>query len=240
MRATNHGETLVQLTRSFLTFPINCYLVREADGLTLIDTGMHGSANSLLTAARRLDMPIVRIALTHAHPDHAGSLDALHASLPDAEVLISAREARLAAGDSSLDPDEPQKSPGWFARPTTRPTRLLQPGDRVGSLEVVAALGHTPGQIALLDARDGTLVAGDAFYTHAGIAVAGTVQWRFPFPGLSTWDRATAIESARRLRDLQPSRLAVGHGATIEHPVPAMDAAIATAERGLAKARRRE
>ena len=41
-----------------------------------------------------LDAPIARIVLTHAHGDHIGSLDALHELLPDAEVLISSRDAR--------------------------------------------------------------------------------------------------------------------------------------------------
>jgi len=35
-------------------FPVNCYLVREDDGLTLIDTGISGSAPAILAAARPL------------------------------------------------------------------------------------------------------------------------------------------------------------------------------------------
>ena len=122
MRSTTHGERLVQLTRFPLTFPINCYLVREDDGLTLIDTGMSSMEKGIVAAARRLDAPITRIALTHAHGDHAGSLDALRELLPDAEVLVGAREARLLAGDHSLDPDEPQAPVrGGFPTVTTPP-----------------------------------------------------------------------------------------------------------------------
>lgn len=230
MRVTTHGRFLVQLTKFPRLFPVNCYLVREDDGLTLIDAAIPGCEQAILSAARALGAPIRRIALTHAHADHVGSLDALRALLPDAEVLISARDARLLAGDMSLDPHEPQdKLRGGFQRVTTRPTRLLAHGDRVGSLEVVAAPGHTPGQIALFDARDGSLIAGDAFQTRGGLAVSGTLRPLFPFPALATWHRPTALDSARRLHALRPARLAVGHGAVLESPLAAIDRAIAVA-----------
>ena len=104
MKVTTYGAYLTQLTR--LTI-VNCFLVREDDGFTLVDTGMSGSANDIIKTAQALGAPIRRIALTHAHVDHVGSLDALHALLPDAEVLISARDARFLKGDKSLDVDEP-------------------------------------------------------------------------------------------------------------------------------------
>lgn len=236
MRTTHHGHYLVQLTRFPRLFPINCYLVREEDGFTLVDTGMASSAKSILAAARDLGQPIQRIVLTHAHSDHVGSLDALHQQLPDADVLISARDARFLAGDMTLDSSEPQaKLRGGYQTVTTRPTRLLFDGDRVGSLRVVSAPGHTPGQIALFDNRDGTLIAGDALQTRAGVAVAGTVRWRFPFPALATWHSATALASAQRLRALMPTRLAVGHGEVIEQPLAAMDQAIAVASQHVGK-----
>ena len=232
MRMTRHGDALVQLTRLPRLFPVNCYLVREDDGLTLIDAALPGSAPAILAAAQSLGAPIMRIALTHAHGDHVGSLDALHAALPDAAVLVPAREARFLAGDLRLDPDEPQvKLRGSWQVCSTRPTGLLLPGDRVGSLEVIAAPGHTPGHVAFLDKRDGTLIAGDAFQTRAGIAVAGTLRVLFPFPALATWHKPRALESARALRARLPTRLAVGHGPVLEAPLPAMDRAISMAER---------
>lgn len=234
MRITHHGTYLVQLTRYPRVFPVNCYLVREDDGLTLVDTGLPGSEEAILGAARALGMPIQRIVLTHAHGDHLGSLDALHRLLPAAEVLVSARDARFLAGDMSLDRDEAQtKLRGSYQSIATRPTRLLADDDRVGSLQVVGAPGHTPGHIALFDARDGALIAGDAFQTRAGVAVAGTVRWLFPFPAMATWNRPLALASARRLRSLAPARLAVGHGDVLEQPLPAIEAAIAVAARAL-------
>lgn len=229
MKITRYGDHLIQLTR--LTV-VNVYLVREDDGFTLVDTGMPGSAKGILKAAAEFGLPIRRILLTHAHSDHVASVDALHAALPEAEVLASARSARFLAGDMSLDPDEPQdKLRGGYTPIETRPTRTLQPGDHVGSLQVIAAPGHTPGQIALLDTRDRSLIAGDAFQTKGGIAVAGTLRLLFPLPAMATWHKPTALQTARALYDLKPSRLAVGHGKVLENPLAAMRDAIQTAER---------
>lgn len=234
MRIIQYGASLTQLTRFPRIFPVNCYLVREADGLTLIDAAIPGSAPQILPAAQQLGAPIRRIVITHAHADHMGALDALHAQLPEAEVIASARDARFMAGDMRLDPDEPQ-SPlrGAYQRVKTVPTRAVRDGERIGSLLVVGAPGHTPGQIALFDQRDGSLIAGDAFQTRAGLAVSGTLRPLFPFPALATWHRPSALASARRLRALMPTRLAVGHGEVLEQPIAALDDAIATAARDL-------
>jgi len=207
---------------------VNCFLVEEDDGLTLVDTMIGGSAKRILAAAEQAGRPIVRILLTHAHADHVGSLDALAAKLPQAEVLISARDARLLAGDKSLDPGEPvDKLRGGYPKVDTRPGRTLSAGDHVGSLEVFPSPGHTPGHIALLDTRDRTLYCGDAYVTLGGVSVPSRPNPRFPLPYLATWHRPTALESARALRALGPSRLAPGHGKVVEDPLAAMDAAIA-------------
>ncbi len=209
---------------------VNVYLVPEEDGLTLIDTALPRSGKAIRAAADRLGAPIRRIVLTHAHGDHVGSLDELAAALPGVEVLISARDARLLAKDKALDAGEERgKLRGGFPGARTRPTGTLTPGERVGSLEVVANPGHTPGHVALLDTRDGTVFCGDTFSTLGGVATSARVNPRFPLPALATWHRPTVIESARALRALDPARLAPGHGAIVESPGAQMDAAIARA-----------
>jgi glyoxylase-like metal-dependent hydrolase (beta-lactamase superfamily II) len=224
MTVTQHGNSLYKLTR---LIAFNCFLVREDDGFTLIDTGMNGSADAILRAADALGAPIRRILLTHAHTDHVGSLDALAARLTDVEIMISERDARLLAGDMSIDPAEPQTPlKGGFISVTTTPTRLLTDGETIGALRVIATPGHTPGHISFMDQRDGTLIAGDAFSTQAGISTAGTLRLLFPFPAMATWHQATALASAERLLALNPSRLATGHGRVLEQPHSAMKAAI--------------
>jgi glyoxylase-like metal-dependent hydrolase (beta-lactamase superfamily II) len=207
---------------------VNAYLVREDDGLTLIDALLPGGQKKIVAGAETLGAPIMRIALTHAHGDHIGSLDKLAAALPDAEVLISARDERLLRKDKTMDPGEPEsKLRGSYPGAKTRPTATFTAGERVGSLEIHAAPGHTPGQVAFLDPRDGTLYCADAYSTLGGVATTARTNPRFPLPALATWDRPTALETARALRTLDPARLAPGHGKVVEAPGAAMDRAIA-------------
>ncbi|MGI8827910.1 MAG: MBL fold metallo-hydrolase [Chloroflexota bacterium] len=229
MKVIRHGDNLWQLMRLHL---MNCYLVREDDGYTLVDTNLPGSTGAILKAARAQGLKIVRVVLTHAHGDHVGSVDALKARLPDLEVMVTARDARFMTGDFSLDTGEPQADlRGSFPAVKTRPTRFLRHSGRVGSLEVVSSPGHTPGHVSFLDRRDGTLIAGDAFSTRDGVAVAGILRPLFPLPALATWHKPTALESGLALRELRPERLATGHGPVITNPLSKMDGALSEAQR---------
>jgi glyoxylase-like metal-dependent hydrolase (beta-lactamase superfamily II) len=221
-------KNLFRLTRLGM---INCFLVREDDGLTLVDTGLAGSAPGMLKAARTLDAPIRRIVLTHAHIDHVGSIDSLIRELPDIEFAAGQRESRLLQRDFSLDAGETGKKLFVFPGVKSQPTRFVNDDDRVGSLQCVFSPGHTPGHMAFLDVRDGSLIAGDAFTTQLGVTAAGVFKLYFPFPALFSWNRHCAAESAKKLRNLKPTRLAVGHGKTIESPLAAMDRAIELAFR---------
>lgn len=88
MKTTIVTENLIMLTRRNFVLP-NAYLVREHDGFTLIDTTTRGAADKLIAAASRAGANIRRVALTHGHGDHAGSLDALKERLgEEVEVLI--------------------------------------------------------------------------------------------------------------------------------------------------------
>jgi glyoxylase-like metal-dependent hydrolase (beta-lactamase superfamily II) len=224
MGLTQHGSNLFLISRNNV---FNCYLIREDDGLTLIDSMIPGSATTILEAVRAVGAPIRRILLTHPHHDHVGSLDAIHEQLPDVEVLISDREARIMAGDRSPAPNEPQNElRGEFIPCKARPTRLLVSGQRIGSLEVISLSGHTPGHTSFLDMRDGTLIAGDAYANLSQLIVSGVFTPLFPISAKVTWHKSRALESAKRLRDLQPSRLALGHGPVLENPVSAMTRAI--------------
>lgn len=223
MRITHETDNLVRLTRFGM---FNCFLVKEDNTFTLVDTNFPGSGADILKTVDSLGYPIRRIVLTHAHFDHVGSLDALTAALPQAEVSISAREARFLRGDFSLDPGESGKPLLGFKRARSRIHRLLEGGDQIGSLRVVMCPGHSPGHVAFVDLRDNTLLAGDSYMTQKGVIAAGVYSVFFPMPAWFSWNCALAAESAAKLAALKPWRLAVGHGPTINSPVAQMEHAV--------------
>lgn len=216
---------------------MNAYLVEEEDGLTVIDTTMK-AAKGIARAAGVTGRPIKRIVLTHAHDDHIGSLDALVALAPDAEVIMSARDARLMAGDLSLDEHEPQdKIRGGLKGQKTVPTRTVEDGETIGSLKVVFTPGHTPGHVALIDERDGTLFCGDVFSTWGGMATSAVANPFFPLVKMGTWHPPTVLESARLLASMSPRRLAPGHGRVVEAPVSDMEKVIHKAAKSVERSR---
>jgi glyoxylase-like metal-dependent hydrolase (beta-lactamase superfamily II) len=218
------------ITRLTFFRAVNCYLVREEDGLTLVDTAV-ASTESILWYAKFLNLPIRRILLTHAHMDHVAQLDNLTASLPEVEVWMGARETRLydqaqrglSPQQFALEAGEPNTPvKGGFPRLKSQITHEFHEADSIGSLRAYFSPGHTPGHMAFVDERDGTMLAGDAFVAFGSLRVPGDAH---AWTGLgmignwATWHKMTALESALRLSDVRPEILACGHGKPVTQRV---------------------
>jgi glyoxylase-like metal-dependent hydrolase (beta-lactamase superfamily II) len=192
-----------------LRFPIGqAYAWQDGDALTVIDTGTAGHAARIAALGR-----IERIVLTHCHDDHIGSAAELR-ELTGAPVHAHPAEAPVIRGDApepafAIPPEERELfdriTPGVPLAPRSPVDREVEEGDVLdfgGGARVLSVPGHTPGSIAIHLPRHGILFTGDTVATVDGAAI----------PGVFNTDRPRLLESVRRLLDLAPDVLCVGHG----------------------------
>jgi glyoxylase-like metal-dependent hydrolase (beta-lactamase superfamily II) len=164
---------------------VHTYLLRGDDGWTLVDTGLGLPDSPWEQVAAGLDAPVMRIFITHMHPDHVGGA-APAAEATGAPVLqgrLDYEQCERVWGD----PDWPRTIADWFLRqgvPGDVAEELLQsghvfadfvrfawnpqpvePGDEIGGWRVLAVPGHADGHLALLRQEDGVLIAGDSILT---------------------------------------------------------------------------
>lgn len=202
----------------------NCFLMAangrdDADGLTLVDCGTSGAGPRLVRSIRLLGFDptaICDIVLTHWHADHMGAAARFAGSSAAPSVHVGRDD--LAAVRGANPYPHRRAAPGDITRLGRLVARMATPGpavpeahplddgallDHANGAEVVASPGHTPGHIAVLIARAGVLIAGDA------VMNLGRVTLGFgPFRSARTQEAATL----RRLAALEFEVLAVGHG----------------------------
>jgi cyclase len=156
----------------------NAGVVADDDGLTVIDTLMVRSQwEPFAAAVAKLNRPVRRLVLTHAHIDHVGGSRAF----PNAAVLGSPQTSQLLDGEMPLAAykafmpafvDEFDELAELGTRPVTHlVTDAAQLTTRV---EVLPANGHTDGDLMVLVDDADVLFAGDlCFFGVTPLAFQG-------------------------------------------------------------------
>lgn len=187
------------------------YLLEGQNGFTLIDTGIPAAGSKILRQLERAGHQpdaITRIFITHAHPDHVGSLT----------LLKQATGAPIYLGEADrdlLNPDHPI------------PDHTLTEGDVfpdiLDGLHVLHTPGHSFGHVSFWQPDRRILFCGD-------------VIMRFP-QGLTlpfanyTPDMNLDKQSIQKLAALQPEVVCFGHGFPLKQNAAATVQAFANRNR---------
>ena len=200
----------------------NAYLVKREEGVTVVDTGLPGSAGRILDYVERIGChrsDVRTIVLTHSDMDHAGSVARLKEET-HANVAIHEADAPRLSGEKELK--RVKGLLGLLIRVASVFVRfnrvkadvLLKDSDAIEGLTVVHTPGHTEGSICLyLPGR--ALFVGDTLLTnHDG-------RLSLPRKSMSV-DLDLAKESVRKISRLDYSILLPGHGPPIQQNASAI------------------
>jgi glyoxylase-like metal-dependent hydrolase (beta-lactamase superfamily II) len=196
---------------------VNLYLVVDASGLLLIDSGLKGSQGRILQALQDSGHSLAElksILITHADGDHYGGLAELQLN-SQAIAYANPIEAQAIRAGTSSRPLNPRgllkvlfalAAPLFKSQPGRIDASLVdgQEFNALGGLKVIATPGHTPGHTSLFSPSTGVLFAGDSIQI-----VGGNPQ---PSGAGNTWNAEKAAVSFRLQMALKPSLILAGHG----------------------------
>lgn len=197
------------------------YVIENADGLTLIDTSIQGSVEQIEKELQKIGhtlKEIKRIVITHAHPDHYGSLAELQQKTEAVTFAHHRYESAVIRGEKQPLRPSPEQLHGFTrlmasrikpgSTPAARVDIELKEGDTLDEvlpgLTVVDTPGHSPGHCSLYQAQQRLLFAGDAIVRMG---------FNLHLPAsMFTPDMEEAKRSIRKLAELEIDILCMGHG----------------------------
>ena len=203
-----------------IRLPLSSAYLIQGERPILVDTGSPGDLPRLLAALNAKGISAEDLSLvihTHGHGDHAGSTAALrpltHAKFaihPADQQMV--RNGRNTLGEMTslearvITPFVNKPFPPAECDLILREESSLAPYGVAGS--ILFTPGHTSGSISIsLD--EGDVIAGDVLM---GGTLGGAIQGHKPHWHYYVSSRSQVIASVRRILDLHPHQIHVGHG----------------------------
>lgn len=184
---------------------VNTGFIVTDDGVVVIDTGPSaGYGHEMRTAIRRITtLPILKVIITHHHPDHFLGNQAFSGipiwALPETISAIQAEGNAMAENLYRLVGD-------WMlgTEVVTPEKKINLSSDVIGGhrLRYIPLQGHDTVDLAVLDETTGTLFAGDLVFMDRAPTT--------PHADIPLW-----LESLKELQDLEYRLLIPGHGSAV-------------------------
>jgi glyoxylase-like metal-dependent hydrolase (beta-lactamase superfamily II) len=237
LRIDDLGRGVVRVTQPlpWALDHVHCYVLDGEDGVTIVDCGLgtSGTVDRWRAALKELGRPqVLRVLVTHYHPDHLGAAAALADMTSASEIAqgeLDAELARISWSDTDPSlietyflshgmPDElaAQSASSEARLPVTpaSPTVLLHEGDELElageTFAVLELPGHADGHIALLGTESGRLLGGDVLLAEITPNIG---RW----PDTAPDPLSRYLSTLGRLEAGPPSIVYPGHGPVIEH-----------------------
>lgn len=190
---------------------VNTGFIVTETGVVVIDSGPSRRYGEAMRAAIAsvTDRPVIKLLLTHHHPDHVLGNQAF----TDVPIAALAGTTELLREQGNAMAENMYRLVGDWMRGTevVLPTETLVPGtlDIGGrALRLLALRGHTGADLAILDERSGVLFAGDILFYQRALTTPNS-------PGLDVW-----LEDLDTLEALPWKRLVAGHGPVADDDAP--------------------
>ncbi|WP_313485106.1 quinoprotein relay system zinc metallohydrolase 1 [Stutzerimonas kunmingensis] len=190
---------------------VNTGFIVTAAGVVVIDSGPSRRYGEAMRAAIAsvTGRPVIKLLLTHHHPDHVLGNQAF----ADVPIAALAGTTELLREQGNAMAENMYRLVGDWMRGTevVLPSETLAPGTlEIGgrSLRLLALRGHTGADLAILDERSGVLFAGDILFYQRALTTPNS-------PGLDVW-----LEDLDTLEALPWKRLVAGHGPVADDAEP--------------------
>ena len=208
-----------------------CFLMEDKGEAAVIETNTNHAVPFILGSLDQLGLSreqVKYVILTHIHLDHAGGTGELMKHLPGAKVILHPR-----ARKHIIDPGKLIESVKAIYGETKYKELygdiLPVPGERVqtandgdefrlGSrdLQVFDLRGHAKHHLVVLDKKTGAVFSGDNFGIGYPRLDFGNFRLVFPSTSPTQFEPDKALETYRKIVDLEPSRILLTHYGVLE------------------------